>query len=406
MDTLFKNYRLMTMLPDGKPYGLVDNSVILVCDGMINWIGPIHDLPTLRTEPRILDGRRQFLSPGLIDCHTHLVYGGNRDDEWEMRLNGVPYQEIAKKGGGILSTVSATRSETEQELFQSAARRLKVLMRQGVTTFEIKTGYGLDLQTELKMLRVINSLRDQLPVHVSRTLLAAHALPADYKGRADEYIDVVCNEIIPAAAADCDAVDVFCESIAFDLGQTRRVFEAAIAANPSLGLKIHAEQLTHMGGAALAAEMNAMSADHLEFLQTSDCKVMATTGTVATLLPGAYYNLNETQKPPVQSLRQAGVPIAIATDANPGSSPVSSILLMAHMACTFFSMTPEEAISGLTRNAAKALRLDSKLGTLEAGKQADFAVWDIDTPAELAYGIGHNPCTDVFIGGNRIELDQ
>ena len=317
----------------------------------------------------------------------------------------MPYEEIARKGGGILSTVSATRSETEQELYQSAEKRLKFSMRQGVTTIEIKTGYGLDLTTELKMLRVINSLRDKMPVHISRTLLAAHALPAEYKDRADEYIELVCNEIIPAAAADCDAVDVFCESIAFDLTQTRRVFEAATTANASLGLKIHAEQLTHMGGASLAAEMNAMSADHLEFLQAADCEAMASAGTVATLLPGAYYNLKETQKPPVLSLRKAGVPIAIATDSNPGSSPVSSILLMAHMACTFFGMTPEEAIIGLTRNAAKALKLDANIGTLEVGKQADFAVWDIATPAELAYGIGHNPCSDVFIAGSQLDLD-
>ena len=403
MDCLFENFRLITLCETGQPYGLQENSAVVVRDGLIHWIGDRHDLPTLEGSPRKIDGAGKFLSSGLIDCHTHLVYGGSRADEWEMRLNGVPYEEIARQGGGILSTVRATREATEEELYHSANKRLQFLIRQGVTTVEIKTGYGLDLETELKMLRVINRLKTDSPIQVSRTLLAAHAVPPEFAGSPDQYIDLVCQEIIPAAAELCDAVDVFCESIAFDLNQTKRVFEAAQQANSQLGLKIHAEQLSHMGGATLAAEMNAMSADHVEYLQDADCRAMAKSGTVATLLPGAFYNLKEQQRPPVQSLREAGVPIAIATDANPGSSPVSSILLMAHMACTFFGLTPEESIRGLTVNAAKALRLESKTGTLEPGKRADFAAWDIDSPAELAYGIGHNPCAEVYVAGERIE---
>ena len=388
------------------PYGLIHGNSILTRDGIIDWIGPENELPNQEMTSTIVDGAGKFLSPGLIDCHTHLVYGGSRADEWEMRLTGVPYEEIARRGGGILSTVTSTRNSTEDELFASALKRLQNLICQGVTTVEIKTGYGLDLETELKMLRVINRLRNESPIEVSRTLLAAHAVPPEFATRADEYVELVCGEIIPAAAELCDAIDVFCESIAFNVDQTRRIFEAAKRTRPELGLKIHAEQLTHLGGASLAAEMGAMSADHVEYLQPTDCQLMAKSNTVATLLPGAFYNLKETQIPPVGELRKASVPIAIATDANPGSSPVSSILLMAHMACTFFGLTPEESIRGLTENAAKALRLDAQIGSLEIGKRADFAVWDIESPAELAYGIGHSPCTGVYVGGIKIDAGQ
>lgn len=401
MTKIFRGFRLMTMQPDGEPYGLMDNAAMIVSDGAIRWLGPDDDMPTI-DDAIVVEGGGRFLSPGLIDCHTHLVYGGNRANEWEMRLNGVPYEEIARQGGGILSTVTATRAASEDELVESAKKRLLPLTRQGVTTVEIKSGYGLDVETELRMLRAARRLEQELPVNVSPTLLAAHAVPPEFTNRADDYIDLVCNEIIPAAADHCDAVDVFCESIAFNLKQTRRVFEAARAADAQLQIKVHAEQLSHMGAAAMAAEMGAMSVDHVEYLSDSDCQVLADNRTVATLLPGAFYNLRETQKPPVAALRAAGVPMAIATDANPGSSPVNSILLMAHMACTLFGLTPEEAIAGLTRNAAQAMGCRPVMGTLEPDKLANFAVWDIQTPAELAYGIGHNPCVAVYHEGELV----
>ena len=401
MELLFKNFRLLT-LSDRDSYGVVDDSTIWVADGKIKWIGRDAERPYDLSYMESINGHGQFLSPGLIDCHTHLVYGGSRADEWEMRLNGVEYEEIARRGGGILSTVSATRAATEDQLYVSAAARLKNLMKQGVTAVEIKTGYGLDLDSELKMLRVINRLKQNFPIHISRTLLAAHAVPPEYSGQADAYIDLICDQIIPAAKDDCDAVDAFCESIAFSAEQVRRMFQATQAANDQLGLKIHAEQLTDQRGAVMAAEMNAMSADHLEYLAPGDCDELARAGVVATLLPGAFYNLKESQRPPVDALRSSGVEMAIATDANPGSSPVSSILLMAHMACTFFQLTPLEAIRGLTVNAAKALRLDDQMGHLAVGMNADFAVWNIATPAELAYGIGHNPCTATYVRGHRV----
>lgn len=398
---IFRGFRVMTMQSGGEPYGLQpEPTSVLVENGTISWVGPDANLPDLPNGTEVITGGGHFLSPGLIDCHTHLVYGGSRADEWEQRLLGVPYEEIARRGGGILSTVRATRAASEEQLLESASRRATHLLRQGVTTIEIKSGYGLDLETELRMLRVIERLRDEVPLNVSATLLGAHALPMEYSDRADEYIDLVCNEMVPAAAGLCDAVDVFCESIAFNLSQTERVFQAATDAG--LAIKVHAEQLSHTGAAALAARMGAVSADHLEYLSDSDCSVLAEHGTVATLLPGAFYNLRETQKPPVRELRQAGVPIAIATDANPGSSPVASVLLMAHMACTFFGLTPEEAIVGLTRHAARALKLDGSVGTIAPGSQADFAVWNISTPAELAYGIGHNPCVAVYRRGDLV----
>lgn len=395
MKTIFRDFHLLTMQPGGEPYGLVRNGAIVVEDGVVAWVGNAVDLPNTVADETI-DGNARFLSPGLIDCHTHLVYGGNRADEWEMRLNGVPYEEIAKRGGGILSSVAATRAASEDELVQSASKRLASLVSQGVTTIEIKSGYGLNTETELKMLRAAKRAAGEHNVSVSTTLLAAHAVPPKFADRPDEYINLICTETIPAAADLCDAVDVFCESIAFDLNQTQRVFEAAQHAG--LGIKVHAEQLSHMGGATLAAQMGALSADHLEYLAADDCRTLAVHGTVATLLPGAFYNLKETKKPPVESLRAAGVSMAIATDANPGSSPVSSILLMAHMACTLFGLTPEEAICGLTRNAAQALGMGSNRGQLAKGFDADFAMWDIQSPAELAYGIGHNPCVGTYRG--------
>ena len=370
---------------------------MLVEDGTIVWIGA-ESPPANAHSAKVINGNGRFLSPGLIDCHTHLVYGGNRADEWEQRLNGVSYEEIARRGGGILSTVTATRQTAEDELLKSAKRRAIRFVEQGVTTVEIKSGYGLDLETELKMLRVARRLEKALPIRVHTTLLAAHAVPPEFAGRADDYVELVCNEIIPAAATEglCGVVDVFCESIAFTLDQTKRVFDAARAAG--LQIKIHAEQLSPSGAAKLAAEMGAISADHLEYLRHPDCAVLAKNNTVATLLPGAFYTLRETQLPPLDALRSAGVTIAIASDTNPGSSPMASILLVANMACTLFHMPPEEAILGLTRSAAKALRMHQHFGTLQVGKIADLAVWDIESPSELAYGIGHNPCVETYIG--------
>jgi len=340
------------------------------------------------------------LTPGLIDCHTHLVHGGNRANEWEMRLNGYSYEEISRQGGGILSTVKATRAASESELYQSAESRLRYLMNQGVTTIEIKSGYGLDVETELKMLRVARKLEDDFPIRVETTLLGAHSIPPEFKSNPDLYVDLVCDEMIPAAKDLCTSVDVFCESIAFSLDQTRRVFEAAL--NAKFNIKVHAEQLTRMGAAAMAAEMGAISADHLEFLNDEDCRIMSKHGTVATLLPGAFYCLNESQKPPVDSLRRTIVPIAIATDCNPGSSPVVSLLLMANMACNLFRMTPDEAFAGITRNAAKALKLDHQVGTIEAGKVADLVAWEVDSPAELVYAVGANPIRRVYFGGREV----
>ena len=398
MKTIYRNFHLLTMQPGDEPYGLVRDGAVVVEDNIITWLGAADDLPDDAAD-KTIDGNGRFLSPGLIDCHTHLVYGGNRADEWEMRLNGVPYEEIARQGGGILSTVNATRAASEDELVEGASRRLSALMSQGVTLVEIKSGYGLDLETELKMLRAAKRVGEAVDATVKTTLLAAHAVPPEFSGQADWYIDLVCKEIIPAAKDLCDAVDVFCESIAFNIDQTRRVFEAARDAG--LPIKVHAEQLSNLGGAALAARMGALSADHLEYLTPADCDVLAEHGTIATLLPGAFYNLQETQKPPIETLRSAGVPIAIATDANPGSSPVGSVLLMAHMACTLFGLTPEEAIVGLTRNAAAALGMGSSHGQLRENYVADFAVWDIQSPAELAYGIGHNPCVIEAQAGQR-----
>ncbi|MDB4533861.1 imidazolonepropionase [Vicingaceae bacterium] len=397
-EKLLTGYQLITMRPDGSPYGLIENGAIGVRDGKIAWIGRVADAPA--SDSIVVEGDGRFLSPGLIDCHTHLVYGGCRADEWEMRLGGATYEDIARAGGGILSTVAATRAASEQELFDSSAARARRLLSEGVTTIEIKSGYGLDTETELKMLRVVNRIADELPLSVSRTMLGAHAIPPEFEGRADDYVDLVCKEMIPAAKTMCDSVDVFCESIAFDMRQTEKVLRAAI--DHGLNIKIHAEQLTTMGGAGLAAELGALSADHLEYVDESCIVKMSGHGTVATLLPGAYYFLRETKKPPMELFDKHRVSVAIATDCNPGSSPVVSLLLMTNFACTLFGMNPCDALAGVTRSAAAALGMAPSIGTLEVGKDADFAVWDISSPAELAYGIGHNPCRQVFKNGDLV----
>jgi imidazolonepropionase len=398
---LWTQARLATMVPaDGKAYGAIENGTIAVAGDRIHWVGEqsllAADLPAHVT---VHSAEGRWVTPGLIDCHTHLIYGGDRAREFEQRLTGVSYEEIARQGGGIVSTVTATRAASEDQLVDSARPRLAALAAEGVTTIEIKSGYGLDLDTELKMLRAARRLGENGGVDVVTSFLGAHALPPEYAGRGDDYIDFVCTRVMPQVAESglADAVDAFCERIGFTAAQTERVFEQAKALG--LPVKLHAEQLSDLGGTALAARFCALSADHLEFVSETSIEAMARSGTVAVLLPGAFYFLRETRKPPLDLFRQHRVPIAIATDSNPGSSPVTSILLMLNMACTFFHMTPEEALAGATRHAAMALGRWDDIGSLEAGKKADFVLWDIEHPAELAYRIGFNPCYQVIKNG-------
>ncbi len=380
--------RLATMLPGGAPYGAIEDAAILIENGRIAWIGPSAEVPRAE-ETADLGGR--WVTPGLIDCHTHIVHGGNRAREFELRLEGASYEAIAKAGGGILSTVAATRSASVDDLVASALPRLDHLLAEGVTTIEIKSGYGLELESEVKMLQAARRLGAERDVEVQTSLLAAHAVPPEFRDDPDGYVRVITDQIIPAVrkAGLADAVDGFCEGIAFSPEQIRRVFEKASAVD--LPVKLHAEQLSNLKGAVLAAEFNALSADHLEYLEEDGVLAMAKAGTVAVLLPGAFYTLRETQLPPVALLRQHGVPIAIATDCNPGSSPVTSLLLMLNMAATLFRLTPEEALAGVTRNAARALGLEDVIGTIQVGRRADLAIFDIESPAELAYRCGYNP---------------
>ena len=364
----------------GEPYGAIRDAAIAIEGGRIAYVGARENLEPAR-ETRSLNGA--WVTPGLVDCHTHLVFAGNRAHEWEMRRQGKSYEEIAHAGGGIVSSVRATRAASEDALVESAARRIAAMKRQGVTTVEVKSGYGLDLDCELKMLRAAGRLEG---VRVARTFLGAHTLPPEYKGDRAAYVDLVCETMIPKIADVADAVDAFCESIAFTPEETERVFQAARA--HELQVKLHAEQLTDQGGAALAARYGALSADHLECLSEDGIQAMAKAGTIAVLLPIAFYFLRETRKPPVAGLRAAGVPIAIATDCNPGTSPAVSPLMALNMACTLFDMAPEEALRGMTCNAARALGLAGEIGTIETGKAADLAVWRVDEPAELAYWIG------------------
>jgi imidazolonepropionase len=402
-DGLWLNARLATMTTSGVAYGVIHDGALGVADGRIAWIGPRADLPH-ETAHAVHDAGGRWITPGLVDCHTHIVHGGERSREFELRLEGASYAEISQAGGGIVSTVAQTRAASEDELFSSAARRIADLRAEGVTTLEIKSGYGLDLDTEIKMLRVARRLGEALPITVRTSFLGAHALPAEFDGRSGDYIDSVCREVMPAVHDEglADAVDGFCETIGFTLAETERVFEAA--RDLGLPVKIHAEQLSDRGGAQLAAAHGALSADHLEFLSHDGVRAMADAGTVAVLLPGAYYFLRETQLPPLDAFRDHGVPIAISTDSNPGSSPVGSLLLMINMACTLFRMTPEEALAGVTRNAARALGLGDSHGTLEVGKVADFVLWDIEQPAALAYRIGANPCYRVVQAGTVVDV--
>ncbi|CAM5544496.1 imidazolonepropionase [Eoetvoesiella caeni] len=397
-DALWLNVHLATMnAPDG--YGEIRDGAVAVRQGRIAWVGRRADLPRAARPPREHDGGGAWLTPGLIDCHTHIVYAGNRSNEWEARLNGVPYEQIAREGGGIVSTVRATRAAGFDELLSASLPRVKALAAEGVTTLEIKSGYGLDLHNEEKMLRVAREIGRRLGLTVRTTFLGAHALPPEYAGRPDDYIDEVCQAMLPALAEQglVDAVDAFCESIGFTRAQTERVFRAA--RRHGLPVKLHAEQLSDQGGAQLTARYGGLSADHLEHLSAESIEAMAAAGTVAVLLPGAFYYLRDTRLPPVQALRDAGVPIAVSTDCNPGTSPMTSLLLAMNMACTIFRMTPQEALAGATVNAARALGLAASIGSLEPGKNADFALWHIDRPGDLAYAMGFNPCAQIVKDG-------
>ncbi|MBB1322491.1 imidazolonepropionase [Shewanella sp. SR43-8] len=386
-------------------YGVIPQAAIAVKDGKIAWVGPRSELPEFDVlATPVYRGKGGWITPGLIDAHTHLVFAGNRAHEFEQRLQGATYAEIARAGGGIISTVNACRDADEAELFELGRQRLNALAREGVTTVEIKSGYGLNTETELKLLRVARELGEHHHIDVCTTFLGAHAIPPEYKDNADAYIDLVINDMLPAVIAEnlADAVDVFCENIAFSIEQTERVLTAAKQAG--LQIKLHAEQLTNMGGSALAAKLGAKSVDHIEFLDEAGVKAISESGTCATLLPGAFYFLRETQLPPIELLRQYKVPMVIASDFNPGSSPICSTLLMLNMACTLFRLTPEEALQGVTINAAKALGIDNNVGSINIGKQADFCLWDITTPAQLAYAYGVNPCKTVVKKGQVIAL--
>jgi len=383
-------------------YSVIEDAAIVSNAGLIEWIGRRADVPALEIAHTV-DLNGAWVTPGLIDCHTHAVFGGNRSGEFEQRLQGVSYAEIAAQGGGIASTVRATRAASEDELFTSARQRVQALMRDGVTTLEIKSGYGLDLANERKMLRVARRLAEELPLAVRATCLAAHALPPEYAGRADDYIAHICDEMLPALAEEglVDAVDAFCEHLAFSPAQVERVFIRA--RELGLPVKLHAEQLSSQHGSSLAARYQALSADHLEFMTEEDAVAMAHAGTVAVLLPGAFYFLRETQLPPMDALRRHGVKIALASDLNPGTSPGLSLRLMLNMGCTLFRMTPEEALAGVTLHAATALGLGDSHGSLEVGKVADFVAWRIARPADLAYWLGGDLPKRVVRKGHEIS---
>ena len=404
-DSLWTNVHLATMAPahlgeENRNYGEIRSGALAVQGGKIAWLGRMRDLPAGASANEQHDGAGGWITPGLVDCHTHVVYAGNRSDEFEARLNGATYTEIAQSGGGILSTVRATRAASEDELYRSSLARVKALLAEGVTTLEIKSGYGLELEAEAKMLRVARRFGRELALTVRTTFLGAHALPPEYAARADDYVDEICERMLPALAEQglVDAVDAFCESIGFSTAQTERVFQTA--RRLGLPVKLHAEQLSDQGGAQLVARYGGLSADHLEYVSADGIAAMARQGIVAVLLPGAFYFLRETMSPPVTALREAGVRLAIATDCNPGTSPLTSLLTSMNMACTLFRLTPHEALAGATINAAHALGLQASVGSLEVGKNADFALWEIERPADLAYSIGFNPCRCVVQSGS------
>jgi len=392
-DLLLSNVHLATM---DNGYGVLHDAALAIKDGRIAWIGARSDAPPAAHEH---DCGGAWLTPGLIDCHTHIVHGGNRSNEWEARLNGATYEDIARQGGGIMATVRATRALDIDALVAASLPRVKALLAEGVTTLEIKSGYGLAPDAEERMLRAARRIGELLPVRVVTTFLGAHALPPEFAGRPDDYMSDVCDVMLPALAEQglVDAVDAFCERIGFTNAQTARVFDKAGALG--LPVKLHAEQLSDQGGAELVARHGGLSADHLEHLSEEGIAAMARAGTVAVLLPGAYYYLRETTMPPIAALRAAGVPMAVATDCNPGTSPLTSLLLALNMACTLWRLTPQEALLGVTAHAAHALGLQDEIGTLTVGKRADLALWNIARPADLAYAMGLNPCQAVIHGG-------
>jgi len=405
-DCLIKNVHLATQNPTLlTPYGGVVRGVVAVREGKILWAGAESDAPAFK-ETSVVDGGGRWLTPGLIDCHTHLVYAGDRAQEFEWRLKGESYIDIARKGGGIHSTVTATRDASEGELFKAAAPRLSALLREGVTTVEIKSGYGLEPETELRLLRVARELEKRHPVTIRTTFLGAHTLPKEFENQADNYIDLVVDEMLPriAEAGLADAVDVFCENIGFSVDQCRRVLAKAKALG--LPVKGHVEQLSYLAGARLVAELEGLSVDHLEYLPPSDVAFLKQHNIVAVLLPGAFYFLQETQKPPIEAMRDAKLPIAVASDLNPGSSPMASLLLAMNQACVLFKLTPEEALTGVTRHAAQALGLSQQKGQIRTGWDADLVLWDIQHPAELSYGINMHRPESIWVNGHKIEIER
>jgi imidazolonepropionase len=397
-DQLWTNARIVTM--QGNGLGLIEHGAIASVNDRIIWVGNAVDAP-VASATLVHDCKGALITPGLIDCHTHLVFAGNRAQEFELRLQGASYQDITKAGGGIISTVLATREASQPELLRQSESRLKALMEEGVTTIEIKSGYGLNLETEQKMLRVARELGRRNAVNVSTTFLGAHAVPPELAGRSDDYIDIVCKEMLPAIAHEnlADAVDAFCDTIGFSHAQTRRVFE--VAKRFGLRVKLHAEQLSNQQGAALAAEFGALSADHLEYLDDPGIAAMASAATVAVLLPGAFYVLRETTLPPIAALRKSGVAIAVASDLNPGTSPIVSLQANMHLACTLFSLTPTEVLRGVTVSAARALGLQDDRGTLAVGQRADWCLWDVQSPAELCYWMGGLKPQRIVFGGRE-----
>jgi imidazolonepropionase len=401
-DLLLTDARIATMERDAAAYGVIDDGVIAIANGEIEWVGSAASIPNNEVqETRSLSGR--WVTPALIDCHTHLVFGGDRSAEFEQRLSGISYEEIARSGGGILSTVRATRNSSSDELFESASKRLQMLQADGVATVEIKSGYGLEVDTEIRMLEVARRLGESSDLTISTTLLAAHSIPPEFSARPHMYVDLICDRLIPEVAERglADAVDAYCEKFAFDSEQIARVFETA--KSHDLAVKLHADQLSNGGGAKLAADFHALSADHLEYASADGIAAMASSGTTAVLLPGAYLTLNETQLPPVDALRDSGVAIAVATDCNPGTSPFTSVREAMALACRLFRLTPEECLAGVTREAAGALGLSDR-GTIEIGKRADLAIWDISHPRDLSYWLGSQSLSGLFIAGCDVSL--
>lgn len=402
IDTLFINCHIATMA-DNK-LSIIKDGAIGVAKKTIAWVGKQKELPDdFKIECKdIIDCKNRWILPGFVDCHTHLVYGGSRSNEFELRLKGISYEDISQQGGGIFFTVSETRKASKNTLYKSASKRMKILLRQGITTCEIKSGYGLDLETELKTLEVIKLLNINFPLHIEPTFLGAHTIPKEFAKDSDAYIDLVIETMLPAVKDQniATAVDVFCETIGFSYNQTKRVFKKA--KELGFNIKLHAEQLSDSNGAALASEFNALSCDHLEYLSLSSAKKMAEHNVTAVLLPGAFYYLKETQKPPINTFRDIKIPMALSTDLNPGTSPVLSMTLILNMACVLFSLTCEEALLGSTINGAKALRLEKSKGSIEKGKDADLVAWDIDTPADLCYLTGFTPVDKIMIQGKIV----